>query len=1842
MPPASKAADARRARIDIIVPTYNYGRYLDQCLSSVRAQTFADYSVLIIDNASDDGSEAIGQRWEAADARFRYVRNPTNLGLRGSLQKAYGLTSNELVLILSSDDLIAPTFLEKAVTALDTHPECSFAYSAWDHFVDKPGTPEHGHRIDAYIPHASSGIYPESTVLLSHNWITNSICVFRRRVCDEIGGITPTQLLHVGDWYLWMAFAARGPAYHIAEKLGHYRIHGAAETDRLLADNRSGPDHLHFYDVIAGSELWPAPVRLLARAHQARWLTGTPLSATVRAMGGETAHPIMRSFVAPFRDDIYVGAARAILEYAPNPEFLDTRDNALSLLADVLARNPGHADALSLAAAHGGRPGVSILPSRYAQWLLTHGTASAPSGRPQADFLLVVDARDHVDAVYGTLDSIAAQSLQPMHVLVVHDPAATLALGDSAGTTPVPADALDQALPSHAATAGCWLLALSAGDVLDPHALAIAAQAISSAGHEAAVLYFDHDSIATDGTRSNPHFKPDANPDLLRSYPYTGRALLVRGDWLAQQATGIPLDLAASYDLALRALETAGEAALLHVPEVALHLTPAAPAVWAETEAEAAAVREVLDAHARRSMPGSELADGPARGIFHLYPPLYDTPLVSIIIPTKDQLPLLKRCLETVVEKTSYPNYEILVVDNASETPEAQQYLEGLATVAPDRIRVIAYPGAFNFSAMNNRAAELARGELLLLLNNDTAAIQADWLTNLVRHALRPEVGVVGPCLFFPNGRIQHAGVVLGLRGPADHPFIGLPADAPGYLYRAQVQQNYSAVTGACLLIRKALYQDVGRLDEQSFAVSYNDIDLCLKVRTAGKLVVWTPLALMLHESSASQLTGVERLADERKRSRFRAEAAAMYARWGALIARDPAYNPNLSLDGEAFTLPAPPEGSARSAPARPAAEAPSPRRTDDDKPSALESIDRTSYHLWQNQRRPDAHDLANLRAHALRWPSLPSVHIVCRVASAAQFPLLAQTLESLNGQIYGNWRADVVSTEASPGAALDALPQLAWHAVSSADEMRHAINLLVTTHRHDWICEVPPGAVLDPLCLFRVLDGALRAGERARAVYVDDDVHDARGVRHSPRLKPDFDANWLRSADILGPIFVAADTWHACGGASRGGKRPWYELALRVVRHGGDAAIAHVAEPLISLPESLAGDGHAGECRAAVARQLRDVGIEADIAAVSDTVWHVRYPMNDRPTVTIAIPSLDRPEMLGPCIDAILRQTLYANYDILVVDGGSTDAETLRLLASLETRAEAPVRVVRCDAPFSLPVYGNCAAQAAAGDFLLLLGDDVRILAPDWLEGLLRHALRADVVAVGPRIATPPSGNLEHSGYTLGLEGFAGTPHRRRASVDDAGYLDVLRVTRSVAALPGACLLVRRSAYLAAGGMDADALAETYADIDLSLRLRANAAGQCIATSEVTVVKTGGSCLDPLFTWPTELAERDMRRLRAQETMLRRWFAQFASDRFYSRHLDRSGTEPAIEIRCIPSWHSLPLDTPRILAFPVQNAQGDIRLGRPLNALRAAGKALPCLFRPTDKDATLPATHDLARHAPDILITHQPIGPSSVIAMRQWREFLEDTFIVYECDDLLTDMPKRSSLRLGIPADARSYLARALESCDRLVVSTAYLAERYGPLAKDVRIVPNRLERDVWLPLRSQRDTGPRPRVGWAGGTTHEGDLQQIAEVIAATSKEVDWIFMGMCPANIRPHVAEFHPFGDFDAYPARLAALNLDLAVAPLELLPFNRGKSNLRLLEYGALGIPVVCTDIDPYRGSPACRIANNRPDRWIGALRERVHDPDAARREGEAMRRWVVDNFILEDHLDEWLAAYSPGA
>jgi GT2 family glycosyltransferase len=454
---------------------------------------------------------------------------------------------------------------------------------------------------------------------------------------------------------------------------------------------------------------------------------------------------------------------------------------------------------------------------------------------------------------------------------------------------------------------GDYVALLDHDDILPEHALYMVARYINT--HPTGrMFYSDEDKVTPEGVRTAPYFKPDWNPHLILAQNFFSH-LGVYETALVRQAGGFRKGFEGSQDLdlALRCLEIAGHDSVVHIPHVLYHwrIMPGSTAQSGSEKPYAQTARiRAIEEHLKRRGIRANVEEPPANaGQLRIrYAVPAPAPMVSIIIPTRDGLDLLRQCIGSVLDKTIYPNYEILIVDNGSVKPETLTYFSQIS--AHTNVRVLPDNSPFNFSALNNRAASQATGEYLCLLNNDIEVISPDWLDEMVSLAAQPGAGAIGARLWYPNGALQHGGVLLGLGGVAGHMNHMLRSPQLGYFGRAVVTQNLSAVTAACLVVKKSTYEQVGGLNEQ-LAVAFNDVDFCIRVLKAGYRNVWTPHAELYHHESASRGSDM----DPDKYQRFVSEVRWMEARWPDLIANDPAYNRNLSLrtDVTPFTLADPP-----------------------------------------------------------------------------------------------------------------------------------------------------------------------------------------------------------------------------------------------------------------------------------------------------------------------------------------------------------------------------------------------------------------------------------------------------------------------------------------------------------------------------------------------------------------------------------------------------------------------------------------------------------------------------------------------------------------------------------------------------------------------------------------------------------------------------------------------------------------------------------------------------------------------------------------------------------------------
>jgi len=447
---------------------------------------------------------------------------------------------------------------------------------------------------------------------------------------------------------------------------------------------------------------------------------------------------------------------------------------------------------------------------------------------------------------------------------------------------------------------GEWSALLDHDDELHVHALYHVVEALNLKP-ETELIYSDEDKIDEDGVRSGPHFKADWNLDLLYSQNYVSHLGIYKTD-IVHKIGGFRKGYEGSqdFDLLLRYSREIDQANIVHIPKVLYHwrMVEGSTALASEekTYTTDAGIKALQD-HFEALNKDVTVEKGAGANMYKVNWQIAEEPLVSLIIPTYNGYDITKQAIDSILEKTTYQNYDILLVDNNSNDPTALAYFEELDE--HEKITVLRYPYPFNYSAINNFAAKQAKGEIIGLVNNDVEVITPEWLTEMVSHAQREDIGCVGAMLYFDNDTIQHAGVISGLGGVAGHSHKYFPRDHPGYFYRLKLVQNLSAVTAACLLVRKSVFDEVNGLNEEDLKVAFNDVDFCLKVQAAGYRNLWTPYAELYHYESISR--GAED--NPEKVARFNKEVDYMKDTWDTDKKSDPCYSPNLSLEREDFSV---------------------------------------------------------------------------------------------------------------------------------------------------------------------------------------------------------------------------------------------------------------------------------------------------------------------------------------------------------------------------------------------------------------------------------------------------------------------------------------------------------------------------------------------------------------------------------------------------------------------------------------------------------------------------------------------------------------------------------------------------------------------------------------------------------------------------------------------------------------------------------------------------------------------------------------------------------------------------
>lgn len=874
-------------------------------------------------------------------------------------------------------------------------------------------------------------------------------------------------------------------------------------------------------------------------------------------------------------------------------------------------------------------------------------------------------------------------------------------------------------------------------------------------------------------------------------------------------------------------------------------------------------------------------------------------------------------------------------------------------------------------------------------------------------------------------------------------------------------------------------------------------------------------------------------------------------------------------------------------------------------------------YRQWLDCRRFSDNQLRLMPQTIAAWPRQPRVLPV--ILDEHNDPVGVQlTLASLAQQQYAAAPITLLSDgPALPGASIIPLAlQSSW-----VDSLN---GLIAQAVEGDWVYLLRAGDVLGASALL-VLAERIAVLPGVACIYSDEGALLA-GESTEPVFKPAFNLDLMRAYPYVGRALafdcqVASDL----GGFDVAfGELAPHDLLWRVVESAGLQAVEHIAEvqlestlsfaQWLSLPQVVEHNA------TVVAAHLRRLGVEHRIRHDELALLNrIDYPLACAPLVSVIILAGADLLALQTCIQGLLERTVYAPYEVLIVasDTGTGDMRTW--LDAMGQVAGGLLRVLYPSGATCAAQLLNVAGDQARGEYLLLLSPASQIVAGDWLAELVNHAARPEVGLVGAKVLDP-QGKIVHAGRVLGVgngvgDVMPGEPGYGR------GYMQRLQVAQNWSALSADCLMVRKSLYDNLGGMDEAMFDGNLAQADLCLR--ASTQGYLLVwTPYSTVVRAPVA-----VRMASETEQR-----KQQEDFYLRWLPKVVNDPAYNPNLSLASASFALEPSVRGSWNPLcSRSLPALLGLPVNSsAVGHYRVIQPFLELEAAGRVVGRVSHES------PSVVELARMDPDVLILQLRHTEDSVNDIVRLKTF-SNARRIFEMDDYVLQAPVKNTHARNKPKDTEAQLRRGIANCDRVVVTTQALANMLSGMHQDIRVVPNMLAAHLWDGLRGQRATSAKPRVGWGGGTSHTGDLEIIAEVVRELADEVEWVFFGMCPDKLRPYIHEFHPVIGLDQYPAKLASLNLDLALAPLEFHVFNDCKSNLRLLEYGACGYPVVCTDTEAYRSDlPCTRVYSNSTQEWLTAIRMHLADPDASYRMGDALREAVLRDYVLRaDNLQHWV-------
>jgi glycosyltransferase involved in cell wall biosynthesis len=869
----------------------------------------------------------------------------------------------------------------------------------------------------------------------------------------------------------------------------------------------------------------------------------------------------------------------------------------------------------------------------------------------------------------------------------------------------------------------------------------------------------------------------------------------------------------------------------------------------------------------------------------------------------------------------------------------------------------------------------------------------------------------------------------------------------------------------------------------------------------------------------------------------------------------------------------------------------------------------------------------ADIYAEHLTLGQLPGI-AVCIDHRNANVNQLADTLDSL-GSCLGQPVSLAIFSESSAPQELSGDPNIKWTTLGSRVDF---LGQDVQSFGAEWVLLVKSGTRIAPQGL---VEWALATKQwtEAQLIYADEDSWLADGSRSYPHFKPDVNIELLRCTNYLGnAVLVRTKNWAQAGHPLSGAAI--YSHALQLVDAYGKSALGHIDNILSHGSGQISAELENQEYLAAVKVLQEDGRAKNVLPQPRLGTWLVEYPCDSAAKVSLVIPSGLQAGYLRSLIESLQRFPQSNLMEIVVVTSPEQVSEVEYALS--DVLPDIPLHIV----PLVQEVYNhsralNAGVAKASGEFILVCDDDTEMLHANWLTPLIGIIQQTGVGCVSPRLMANRGQDARVVGgpMVLGIGGTVAPYNGEEGRLEEAGVFSRLQLTQDVSAVAGHCFLFRRTDWVAIEGFDSRDFGLWFSVLDFCLRL-AKLGRRHVWTPQSNVLHHGGKTVGAII--------RDMRvklrladcELTEKDALLVKWAKELCADACYNRHLSLA-IPFDVESNVVVDWQPRRRDRPRLIAVPLSSGAGQYRVIEPLNALQDASLAQTCVVLPPQKNVSrVLQPLELIRAAPDRLILQHSVDDAQLGLTEKYRLVMPGIEIIQMVDDLLGDVPIKHPNRDFQTREGHQRMSQALKQSDILVVTTEPLRTNYQRYVKDVRLVPNALGKQ-WMGLRKVPQAREKLRVGWVGAAQHKGDLDLVSEVVGQLASEVDWVFMGMCTDEIKPHLKEFHGFVSISDYPQKVSELDLDIAIAPLEANIFNECKSNLRLLEYGAMGWPVVCSDVYPYRSDdpPVIRCSDD-VDEWVHALRRLIADKELRLRMGSQLHEWVSTKYVLDGMVTKW--------